>query len=93
MLVSTDAKLPIPRVTIFDSNGDVKAKKGFLPWDTNGYQSIERIKPRRITSKNNKYNMDIAKLLDYFMKLINKNSVTTSLSDGNTEKQFEPIDL
>ena len=34
-----------------------------------------------------------AKLLDYFMKLINKNSVTTSLSDGNTEKQFEPIDL
>ena len=32
-----------------------------------------------------------AKLLDYFMKLINKNSVTTSLSDGNTESQFEPI--
>lgn len=30
-----------------------------------------------------------AKLLDYFMKLINKNSVTTSLSDGNTEKQFD----
>ena len=29
-----------------------------------------------------------AKLLDYFMKLINKNSVTTSLSDGNTESQF-----
>ena len=39
----SDVRLPIPRITIYNENGDVHAKKGFLPWDDTGIITTENM--------------------------------------------------
>ena len=47
MLVASDTNLPIPHVTIFNEDGDVIGKKGYLPWETSGYETVEQVRLRK----------------------------------------------